>query len=333
MHKRKKYNLIDIARMADVSTATVSRVLNRNPNVKVEIKRRVEEVVKQLDYKPPHKASFNSNSITVGVVVPDIANPWFPLLVKGIENTARVHGFAITLCDSNNDPEIEKKQLSSLMDRGVDGLILIPTDSSGSRLRELAEGYVPVVFLDRDIDHPGTHYVTSDNEGGAYQAAKYLISLGHRSILYLGGRTDINTEPQRYAGFRRALEEAGISPDSHAHLLGEYSFDKARELVAKVAHHRPRFTAIFASDDFMALGAKQALEERGLRVPQDVSLVGFDDIPFASLISLTTISQPAFELGKSALLLLNDVMNKRVVAPQKIVLPTSIIIRGSCVRI
>ena len=333
MNKRKAHNLIDIAHIARVSTATVSRVLNRNPKVKPEIRRRVENIVKQLDYKPPRKLPFNMNNVTVGVLVPDIANPWFPLLVKGIENTARIHGFAVTLCDSDNDPELEEKQLNALIDRGIDGLIVIPTDTARPRLGGLVnEGY-PVVFLDRNISHPGTHYVTSDNEGGGYQATKYLLSLGHRSILYLGGRMYVNTEPQRYAGFRRALEEAEINPDTQTHLFADYSFEKARQQVHKLVKHRPKFTAIFASDDFMALGAKQALEENGFRIPQDISLIGFDDIPFASLISLTTISQPAYELGKNALLLLNDIMKKRIDSPRQIVLPTSLVLRGSCSKI
>jgi LacI family transcriptional regulator, galactose operon repressor len=332
--KRKPNGIMDIARVAGVSTATVSRVLNRNPSVKRELKERVDKAAKQLNYEINRRLPFNPRSVTVGVVVPDISNPWFPLLVKGIENTARIHGYAVALCDSDNDEGVEEKQLSALVERGVDGLIIIPTDTPTHYMAELVEQEYPLVFLDRDIDHDGANYVTSDNEEGAYQATKYLISLGHREIAYIGGPSSINTEPLRHAGYQKALREADIDPEKQVHVWGHYSYEKTRAEVRALLSRQPAaFTAVFASGDVMALGAREALELNGMRVPDDISLVGFDDIPFASLLGLTTISQPAFEMGKNALLLLNDVMKGRVEAPKNVILPTSIVIRSSCRRV
>ena len=334
VQKRKANGITDIARIAGVSTATVSRVLNRNPSVKPELKERVDRAVKQLNYEPNRKFPFNSRSITVGVLVPDISNPWFPLLVKGIENTARIHGYAVALCDSDNDPEVEEKQLAALVERGVDGLIIIPTEDPTQRMAELVKEGFPLVFLDRTIDGGEANYVTCDNEGGAYQATKYLLSLGHRAIAYIGGPRSINTEPLRRAGYEKALREADIDPARQVQVRGDYSFEKTRnEFGVLLRKQHPSFTAVFASDDVMALGAWEALESCNLHVPDDISLVGFDDIPFGSLLSLTTISQPAFEMGKNALLLLNDVMKGRIEKPKNVVLPTGIVFRGSCRRI
>ncbi len=334
IQKRKANGITDIARIAGVSTATVSRVLNRNPSVKPELKERVDRAVKQLNYEPSHKFPFNARSVTVGVMVPDISNPWFPLLVKGIENTARIHGYAVALCDSDNGSDVEEKQLAALVERGVDGLIIIPTENPTPRMTELANEGFPLVFLDRTIDHGGANYVTCDNEGGAFQATKYLLSLGHRAIAYIGGPRSINTEPLRRAGYEKALREAGIDPARQVNVCGDYSYETTRvEFRSLLKKQHSSFTAVFASDDVMALGAREALEGANLRVPEDISLIGFDDIPFASLLSLTTISQPAFEMGKNALLLLNDVMKGRIEKPKNVVLPTSIVIRGSCRRI
>jgi LacI family transcriptional regulator len=164
-------------------------------------------------------------------------------------------------------------------------------------------------------------------------ATRYLLSLGHRSIAYLAGPLSINTEPIRYSGYKRALTESGIDPEAQVYLQGDYSFEKARILVTELMGSSRHVTAIFASNDFMALGAREALSELEIRVPEDVSLMGFDDVPFSALLSLTTISQPAFDLGKNALILLGDVMNQRIEKPTEIMLPTRIVIRNSCRKI
>jgi LacI family transcriptional regulator len=330
--KRKPSSITDIARLAGVSTATVSRVINRQQNVQPKLRDRVESAMRLVNYLPLRKAP-KLKGVTVGVIVPDISNPWFPLLIKGIENTARISSYSVILCDSDNDPEIERKQISTLLDRGVNGMIVIPTSKDCNYLADLAADGYPIVFLDRNVPSSRSHYVTSDNEDGAYQATRYLLSLGHRSIAYLAGPLSINTEPIRYAGFARALEESGIDPKGQVYLQGDYSFEKARRLVAELMGSGSQVTAIFASNDFMALGAREALSELELRVPEDISLMGFDDVPFSALLSLTTISQPAFDLGKNALILLGDVMNQRIEKPTEIMLPTRIVIRGSCRKI
>jgi len=329
---RKTVTIHDIAQIAGVSISTVSRVINDNPTVKQKTRNRVQNVLEELHYEKQKSTSrkrFIASKI-IGLIIPDILNPFFTVLIKGIENAAKIQGYSIILCDSENDVDIETKHTETLLKNGIEGLIFIPAAGRNNLLHTLISDDFPLVFLDRKIGNERTNYVVSANEEGAYHAVKYLLSLGHTNILYIAGDRQLSTEIDRFNGYRRAIEEANIPLNTELLINGEYSWEKAYTEVTTLLAADTRFTSIFASSDIMAFGAKQAVEDNGKRIPDDISIIGFDDIPFSSAISLTTVSQPAYEMGKNAMLMLIDLMKGRISPPQRIVLRPSMIIRGSC---
>jgi len=316
--------------------STVSRVLNGSSSVRVEIRQAVERLLKESNYQ---KRSISSPkkymSGTIGLVVPDIANPYFTLLIKGIENTVRLFRLSLVLCDSENDTRLEDQIVANLLRAGISGLVLVPARTGGdSLIHHLVEREFPVVFLDRT---PKRNHrissVTADNSAGAYQAARYLISLGHRNILYLAGSTESSTEIARRDGFEKAIAEQKLKSDDLLHADGDYDWDRAYAEVTALLDARRSFSAVFATNDIMALGAMQALQEHDLKVPEHTSVIGFDDIPFSKLVSLTTVAQHPYEMATRAARLLLDIIEKRVPGPQSLVLMPSLMIRGSCRRL
>ena len=294
-----------------------------------ENKHKVLEAVRNLAYIHVERPNDETREMTIALSVPDIANPWFPSLIKGVENVARIHDYGLLLADSENSVELERRNLEMMVNRGIEGIILIPTHRRSDSAARLVDADFPLVFLDRCIENRPINFVTSANRDGAYQATRYLVNLGHRRIVYIAGNDKIDTEWQRRAGFLAAIEEAGISKEETAMVPGNYSIDEARRSVETLLAERTPFTAVFASDDVMAYGARVAIEAHGFRIPQDISLIGFDDIAFSAMIGLTTVAQSPFELGRNAVTLLNDIIAERVTGPQKIELPTRLVIRDS----
>jgi DNA-binding LacI/PurR family transcriptional regulator len=186
MMKRKDITLRDIAQQAHVSTATISRYFNHPDKISKSLRNTIEQILNQMNYNLKKQKPAEQN-ISIGLLVPDISNPWFTLLIKSIENSANIMGFSIILVDSNNDPSVEKSNFFRLIEKGVDGLIVIPTENNATYMYDFIDEKFPIIFLDRCINKQGVYYITSDNMQGAYQATKYLISLGHKSILYIGG--------------------------------------------------------------------------------------------------------------------------------------------------
>jgi LacI family transcriptional regulator len=325
----------DVARKASVSPSTVSRVLNDSPHVKEQVRRRVKEAIQAVGYEKSRSigARRGKQSGIIGLVIPDLLNPFFPLLIKGIENVAKIQGYSIILCDSENDIGIEEKHVKNLLSEGIEGLIFIAAPGENSFIGQLLREEFPLVFLDRTIGNEKSNCVTSSNEEGAHQAAKYLLSLGHRDIVYIAGPRYLSTERERYRGFRTALEEEGVPLREELIVQGQHDWNAAYRGVMELIDSSRRFTAVFASSDIMAFGAKQALEDRGFAIPEHVSIMGYDDIPFSAAISLTTVSQPAYEMGRNAMHLLIDLIHKRVRAPHCIVLRPSMIIRRSCKKL
>ncbi len=329
----KSATIHDVAKRAGVSLSTVSRVLNDYDSINPQTRERVEAAIKELSYeksKPDSPKSLKEKK-TVGLILPDILNPFFPLLIKGIEQVSKIHGYHLILCDSENDVPLEQRHIDNLYDRGVDGVILIPS-SETTHVENLIESGLPFVFLDRFIDVDGASSVISDNEEGAYQAVKYLLKLGHRHIINLTGPPELSTEKARMTGYKRALGESEIECQENFIVCGNYSLEDAYRAIDDLLQKGGTFSAIFATNDMMAFGAKQALEEHNIHIPNDVSLVGYDDILFSSVISLTTVSQPAYEMGRNAMVLLLDLIHERIVTPQRVILRPSMVIRGSCQR-
>lgn len=334
MEGRKAPTIHDVARQAGVSLSTVSRVLNDPDSVSPPTREKVEIAITDLNYEKLRSDNLkpSQESRMVGLIIPDLLNPFFPLLIKGIEQVSKIHDYSLILCDSEDEATIEQQHLSTLLKRGVDGIILIPCSPTTSLEKFVRQGFPPVVFLDRYLQLENASYVTSDNEEGAYQAVKYLLKLGHQRIVILSGPADLSTEAARLQGVQKALAEENLVCNDELCVVGNYHTDDAYRAVFNVLEKQTDFTAIFATNDMMAFGAQKALEEHGFRVPDDISLVGYDDVLFSSILSLTSVAQPTYEMGRNAMVLLLDLINERVTTPQHIVLRPSMVIRGSCKR-
>ena len=300
---KKRATIKDVAALAGVSAATVSRALDDRPEISAETKARVRDACVQLGYVPNAAARGLAGQAThtIGLVVPDISNPYFSGMATAIEQTAALHGYRVFLSNSLRKEDRELQAIENFAARQVDGILIVPISPRTQSRHQVILGNLPCVYL--GANH-GTDcsYVMTDNEAGAYDAARYLIRLGHRDILFLGGRPNSRTREQRIHGFHRALSEAGLKgrelpapPD--VTLMRQWSYEAASELLKG-----PLPDAIFAFSDMTALKILEAAEECGIRIPEDVSLLGYDNIAFAALprIHLTTVSQHKFQQSRIA---------------------------------
>jgi LacI family transcriptional regulator len=324
----------DVAEQANVSVATVSRVINNDNSVSDYNRQAVLDAIDALNYELK-TTPYGRRTNRIGLVLPDITNPYFPMLMQGITTVSRVHDTDLILCNADQDFEVEQYYFEELLRTKVDGIIYIPFfESLDPLVSDLIEDRFPLVFLDREVHLENICAVTSNNEEGAYQAVTYLLNLGHRDILFISGPPHFSTSIARRNGFQRGLKEFGLELQTDLILYGNTTQDSAyHEMRNFLKKRNAPITAVFASNDLMAFGAWQALEDEGYRIPEDVSIIGYDDIPSASLMSLTTIAQPGYEIGRNAFILLLDLINKRREPPYKIVLRDSLIIRKSCQRV
>jgi DNA-binding LacI/PurR family transcriptional regulator len=330
MKSKNQLSIKDVAKKAGVSPATVSRVILKRDVVNHKTIVRVQDAINELGYVRERAPGRRWKYKMVAVLVPDIIDPFFHSLLKGISDIARIHHYSFVLFNSDNSEGHERENLKLSIEQNVDGIIIIPSGTDVEMFDNLIEKGNHVVFLDRVIDCDNYTYVVSDDEEGAYQGVKYLLHLGHRDILYIGGDKGLSTEKNRLKGHKKALEEVGISIKPE--LIREYSFnteiiyDRTQEIIRSGL----KFTAIFSASDLIALGVLKALEDIGRKVPDDVSLVGYGDMPFSSYLSLTTVSSPSYEMGKNAMLLVMDFIERRRNEPTKVVLRPSVIFRSSC---
>jgi LacI family transcriptional regulator len=297
--------IADVAARAGVSTATVSRVLAGVGRAGPETRARVLAAARALDYRPSEVArSLQRRSTqTIGLVITDIENPYFPQLVRSVEDGARAAGYAVLLCNAADDPEREAFYLALLADRRVDGLI-IAASSLGVRHGEwLAAPPVPVVLVNTAASDVGLPSVTSDNELGARLATDHLLGLGHRRFGFLMAPPRNVDAPLRLAGIRSALSDAGLDPDELAITTGDALVGGGELATEALLRFAPSTTAILAYNDLMAIGSLRALRRNGRRVPTDVSVVGFDDVAMAAYVDppLTTIAQRTDVMGRWAI--------------------------------
>ena len=331
---KKRATIKDVAALAGVSAATVSRALDDRPEISSETKERVRSACAQLGYVPNAAARGLSGHAThtIGLVLPDISNPYFSGMATAIEETAAAHGCRVFLSNSFRKEDRELRAIENLVARQVDGILVNPVSpESQLRHREVLGG-LPCVYLGANHDESPS-YVMADNETGAYAAARYLIRLGHRDILFLGGRTTSRTREQRIRGFRRALAEAGLEgrelpAPPNVTLMRQWSYETALELLKG-----PLPDAIFAYSDMTALKVLEAAEERGVRIPEDLSMVGYDNIAFGALhrIHLTTVSQHKYQQGQIAVERLLEKINGSRAHTEDILEP-ELIIRSTCVK-
>ncbi|RMF01550.1 MAG: LacI family transcriptional regulator [Chloroflexi bacterium] len=356
-----RVSIKDVAQRAGVSTATVSHVINQTRFVRDQTRQRVVEAIEELNYQPSAIARGLATNATqtIGLIISDITNPFFTAVARGVEDELNRHGYHTIFCNTDEDPNREDEYLRLLFAHQIDGLLIAPTGVQSDRLTRMAEADIPIVLLDRTTPGLDAPLVQVDNEAGGYYATKYLLELGHRRIGVLRGLETISTQVVRVEGYKRALREAGIpvddqlivraDPQYHVNQVPPRALHSNRppvkltnlqmtpsafEVLNQLLDLPERPTAIFVTNNQMTLGALHALKERGLKCPQDISLISFDDHDWASLFSppLTVISQPTYHLGKTAAGMLMRLI-KGEPAPAPTTLPVELVIRESCRKI
>jgi LacI family transcriptional regulator len=330
----RQVTIQDISRAAGTSPSTVSRVLTGNAAVSPTKRAAVEQAIKQLNYRPNHIARSLKTSTTysVGLLLNEINNPFYSALARGVEEEANRHGYSLILCNTNEDPARECQYLQVLEDKQVDGIILGPTGENLDYITQLASRR-PIVQVDRQLQSLDLTAVLVDNEHGAYQAVRYLIEKGHRRIGIFQWERYVPTLARRQAGYERALAESGIELDSSLivrvpSLTPLQTAERAQEFLTQ--HSRP--TALFALNNQIGLGMYSAIQRLGLRIPEDVALVVFDDLDFFAMVrpSITAVAQPAFSIGERAMRsLTRQIEENDRCAPEVITLPTQLMIRES----
>jgi LacI family repressor for deo operon, udp, cdd, tsx, nupC, and nupG len=325
--------IADVAKIANVSTATVSRVISNSGTVKKETTEKVLEAIKKLNYQPNVLARQlrRLETKTILVIVPDISNPFFPNILRGIESVANENGYQVILGDTQNMAEQEKNYLTIVRQKKADGIILLTARTDQELLEELADEY-PVVLACEYFEGSKIPTVSIDNISSARKATEYLIRLKHKRIGHISGPLNVVVGRDRFKGFRQAMLQHGLNIDPQLVQEGNFSFESGFNLMKKLIALNDRPTAVFVANDEMAIGAIKAARAGGVKVPDDISVVGFDDIKFASIFepALTTIGQPTFNMGKKAMELLINLINNEEVERNQYILDDELIIRDSC---
>lgn len=328
--------IYDVAKRAGVSAMTVSRVINGRRDVRPETKEKVLKAIEELGYVPNSLArSFVlQKTKTIGLVITDITNPFFTTLARGVEDTAMKNQFSVIFCNTDEDPEKELIYLELLARKRIDGVILASASGKKTPLKSLLIKNIPIVLVDRNVEGlEDVDIVKGDSVYGSYILTKHLIELGHKKIGIIVGNKNISTAKDRVEGYKRALIEAGIDIDERLIRFSKYSkeggYDSTKELLS--LEDRP--TAIFGGNNFIAIGAMIAIRELGLKVPEDVALVSFDDIESLSQIYpfLTVVTQPAYSMGVIATeLLIRRIEGRdKIDEKREVILKPELIIRES----
>jgi LacI family transcriptional regulator len=328
--------LHEVGRRAGVSAMTVSRVVNGRGGVDIETRRRVEEAIQALDYLPNRIARglISQKTQTIGLIVPDVVNPFFAPVVRGAESAARKAGYRVLLCNSEGDLRLEREYIEDLVAHRVEGLMLAPaSDRSRSSILSLLRGGFPLVLIDRALPDADCDLIVSDNANGARRLIEHLIGIGHKEIAHVTDAEDTSTGRERLRGYRDALGAASIPFQSE--LVVRTTVDRigGYRAAQEILTRDPLPTAIFAVNNMTAVGTMEALRERGLSVPRDMGLVCFDDVEHLAVLSpfLTVIDQPAETFGSlGAQLLLERMTGKASSRPRRIILQTDLIVRESC---
>lgn len=327
----------DVAREAGVHPGTVSRVLNpqRRHLISEQTALRVEHAAQELGYGVNHIARGlrTRQSSTIGVLIPDLTNPLFPPMVRGIEDELHPAGYTALLTNTDSDPERELSGIETLSARQVDGFIIAPTETNVERVREMIEDGIPVVLVNRSVPRVSGFAVTPDDRRGATIAVEHLISLGHRAIAHIGGPQVLSPGYERYRAFLDAMREHHLEREAEqltvfaSAFTGGAGAQPTRELLAR---GRP-FTAVFAANDLLALDCIDELRKAGLTCPRDVSVIGFNDMPYVDRFDppLSTIRFSHYEMGRRAAELLLGQLSGDTSAPRTLVLSTELVERGS----
>ncbi|WP_020576000.1 LacI family DNA-binding transcriptional regulator [Actinopolymorpha alba] len=334
--------IYDVARLAKVSPSTVSRVLNGKLTVDEALAKRVRKAASDLDYRPNALARSLRRSQTNlwAVLVSDINNPFFTALVRGVEDVAQQAKYSVVLCNSDENPDKEADYIAAILAEQMAGVIISPTNrsiSSSSRsapMRQLLAASVPLVAIDRQLRGATVDIVTVDNTHAAQLATDHLVSEGFSRIACITGPRDISTAQQRLEGYRRALRASGRDVDSRLIRYADFREAGGHAAMGDLLDHTPRPDAVFATNNLMTVGALECLVDRGVSIPADVGVFGFDDVPSATLIRppLSTITQPTYDIGRTAAELLLQRIADPSRPPSRAVLPTELHVRASSLK-
>jgi LacI family transcriptional regulator len=324
----------DVAKRARVAPTTVSRVINHSGYVSDATRARVEAAIDDLGYVPNRLARSLrlKRTNTLALVVTDITNPFWPAVARGVEDTAHEADFDVILCNTDESEAKQERYLDVLVQKRVDGILLVPACTSAALGEWIESQTIPVVLLDRRVDCVQVDTVRGDSERGAYELVQHLISLGHERIAVLSGPEDVSTAVDRVTGYRRALAEAGLEERAGWVQWGQFSQASGYEATRRLLAISPRPSALFAANNFLAIGALRALRDAGLGVPEEMSVVSFDDLTSELVIEpfLTVANQPAYEMGqRAAELLLDRLSGDGPNGYQEVVLPVKLTVRRS----
>lgn len=329
----------DVALQAGVSVTTVSHVVNDTRHVSAKVRERVELAIRELGYVPNAMArSLKSNTTsTLGMLIPNSSNPYFAEIVRIVEDRCFGAGYTLVLCNTDDEPRRQSVYLQVLAERRIDGLIVVSTgadedDSLATHLRGLR---IPTVLVDREIADPACDLVETAHMQGGLLAVRHLLSLGHKRIACIGGPLGVTSSEQRIEGWRMALAETGSAPNADALLWrGGFTSQGGYEAMHAILRTEQKPSAVFVCNDLMAIGALRAAHESGVRVPDELSIVGFDDIELSAYTSppLTTVAQPKERIGALAVDMLLERMGGKRRDARKVVLQPELRVRASTAR-
>jgi len=326
----------EVAKKAGVSIATVSRVVNKQESVSPEMRSRVLQTIKALGYQPSRTAQRlrAKRGHVIGLIISDIQNPFFTAVARGIEDVAYQHGYSLILCNSDEDAEKERLYLDVMRAEAVAGVILATTVEDNPGVRQLMDNGIPVVAMDRQLTDPNIDSVLVDSVQGTVDLMSHLIELGHRRIGFIGGPVTITTMRERRDGYLLAHQKHGLTVSPELMRFGNPKQAGGYACAQELLQLQLPPTAIFASNNMITLGALRAIQERGLRIPENISIGCFSDMPWSALLNppLTAIAQPDYELGQKAAELLLERFKQPDKPPSRVQLQLQLIVRASTGR-
>lgn len=331
----KQLTIRDIAKKANVSHATVSRVLAGSPLVAEKTRMKIQQLIDEIGYVPNAMAQglATNRSNIIGMVIPDIINPYFAEIAKGLKDVAAEAGYNIFFCDTDNDIEKEIRYIEELYNQRVSGLIITPVSDNFDHIVKRFPYEGPIVFLSYQPDDEKANYVMTNSYNISHMGTRYLLQLGHRDIAFIGHEENRRTSTQRYEGYRAAMAEYGAEPFTGGELRFAVRKNIGYELTKELLLKGPLPTAIMAYNDMTALEAIEAIEDFGLSVPDDISIVGVDDVYISNLhrIQLTTVSQPKYRIGEEcARILIDKIQGSAGDKPIQKILEPDLVIRKTC---
>ncbi len=334
----KRVTIKEVAKEASVSSATVSHVINKTRYVSAETSERVQKALEKLNYSPNLVARSlrGGQTKTIGLLLPDMSNLFFAEIARKIEDYGFLKGYSVIIGNSDNNVKKQSNYINTLIAKQVDGIILISSGGDPDDLRPLIKNNMPVVIADRNSQLDFADVVLIDNEKAGYNVGNYLAQLGHKEIGCITGPKHLSPNFERLVGFQQALMENKISLEQKNVIQGDFSIKSGDESFQRLFSINPKLTAIFTFNDLMAFGVMAAAKKKGLILPEDLSVVGFDDIELSSVVTptLTTVSQPTKIIAETSVnLLIEKIEGERINESNRILLDAKLIERGSTIRI